>query len=289
MKAYSPSSRVDYSFCPRYWYLRKRWQPRRVGYPEICGIGGTAVSEAMCYWNQARMATKTVVLEDVVNVGLQSIVTQTSCLAQAERRVTGLKDTEVMDGLPKLVEMACKLLWESNPLRDNRIIAAEHEFKDFGNARPDVISQNSEGETIVDDYKCKFSSFDEAWKDKEFDRHFDGEQRLAYTHMVGCTLFGIILVVLQPHSKRKPLKPFVERRISRVQPHEHKLWMNDAALDYRHMELVENCTHPLQVQGKASPHANQYGDCAFKEACCEEGLDEQRMQVRYTQITGGTK
>lgn len=285
MKLYSPSSREDFSYCPRYWWLRKRWKPKRVSYPELCGIGGTAVSDAMAYWNQALIATRAIALDEVVAMGLQSLVTQQACLTTVDRRVSGLKDTEFVDTLPKLVTTAISTLWDTNPLKGHTIIAAEHTFTDFGNARPDVISRGPDGELVVDDYKCKFSVFDEAWMDREFDKHFDGEQRLAYTNMAGTTLFGIILVVIQPKLKTK--RPYVIRRTSRVQPHEHALWRNDSVMHYEAMEVIERRVNPMTVPGKAAPHANQYGDCVFKEACIEDQLNVERMRVRYVQIDKG--
>ena len=290
MVIYSPSSRVEYSFCPRKWWLRKNgWITRTVGYPELCGMGGTAVSEAMAHFNKSIISQRKATLEECVALGLQSLVQQHAELELQERRVLGLRDSEFRDTLPKLVEVAIRTLWEADPLKGHTLIAAEHEFVEFGNARPDVISRDLMGELCVDDYKCKFSTFDEAWLDKEFEKYFDGEQRLSYSHMTNSRLFGIILVVIQPHSKRKPLKPFVIRRTSRVQDHELSLFMNDSVIDYKYMEHTLRQTNPLMVPGKAAPHADQYGDCPFRQACVEDGLDTSKMKVRYTQIMEAAK
>lgn len=285
MPIYSPSSREDFSFCPRMWYLRKHgWTLRRVTYPELCGIGGSAVSEAMYKWNMARMNHAPMTLEELIATGLQAVTVKLAELASLDRRVTGLKDVEFMDALPKYVETGIRILWTFDPLKDHTILGAEVEYPQAGHARLDVVSRTPVGEMVVDDYKCKFGEFDEKWLEKEFDKHFDGEQRLTYTAITGATLFGIILVLIRPTKQHKPMRPAVIRRVSRVKPEEHAVWKNDAALDYAEMERVLQQPSPWQVRGKAAPHANSYGDCVYREACCEDLLDEGKMKVRYIKI-----
>lgn len=285
MVRFSPSSRVDYSFCPRMWWLRKQgWTLKRVSYPELCAIGGVAFGEAMHLWATRRIAKQVVTLEELVAVGLQSVTNQVAEFTMHDRRVTGLKDQEFLDLLPKLVERGIEVILQAHPLQGHDLIASEQEFPDWGKMRLDVLSRDPQGELVVDDYKCKFGSFDTAWTDREFDKHWDGEQRLAYTQAIGASKFGIILVVLQPKTNYKPGKPHVIRRVSRVQPQEVALWRNDVTQDWMAMEWVLKQTTPWAVRGKAAPHANQYGDCAYREACIEDSLDPGRMQVRYVQI-----
>ncbi len=285
MLVYSPSSRTDFSFCPRSWWFRKKgWVLRKITYPELCGIGGGAVSEAMCFWNKARIMGTPISLEECIGRGLQHVVVSLAELASQERRVSGLKDREFADVLPTHVENAVRLLWSANPLGQHRILSAEEAYPEYGDARPDVISFNKDGEKVVDDYKCKFSPFDVAWMDKEFEKHWDGEQRLQYTSMTGCTLFGIIMVLIQPHSKKKPMQPSVIRRVSRVHDYEHKLWLSDAAMDKVRMDQTLERESAWLVPGKAAPHANMYGDCVYRDACVECGLDHEKMNVNYIQI-----
>lgn len=285
MTLYSPSSRSEFSWCPRAWWLRKQgWKSKRVAYPELCAIGGTAVGEAMDVWNKARIAKTDVALELLIASGLQSIKVQTEVYQSHGRRTVGLKDQEFEATLPELVTIGIQTVWANDPLKGHEIIASEHTFTEWGDMRADVISRDSQGELVVDDYKCKFGTFDAAWTDKEFDKHFDGEQRLYYTTAAQASKFGIILVVVQPRTNYKPGKPHVIRRVSRVQEHEVKLWKNDMLLDCTQMEHVEKQTNPWVVRGKAAPHANQYGDCVYREACVEDSLDPGRMGVRYVQI-----
>lgn len=284
MKLYSPSSRSDFSWCPRYWWLRKRWKSKRVGYPELCAIGGTAVGAAMDLWNKQRIAKTPPSLELLIESGLQSVNAQVQEYTAQDRRVVGLKDAEFQARLPELVTIGITTLWNNDPLKGHEIIASEQTFTEWGEMRADVISRDPQGELVVDDYKCKFGTFDAAWTDKEFEKHFDGEQRLYYTTAAQASKFGIILVVIQPRANYKPGKPHVIRRVSRVQEHEVKLWKNDMLLDCMEMERVEQQVNPWQVRGKAAPHANQYGDCPMREACVEDGLDPNRMTVRYVTI-----
>lgn len=285
MQLFSPSSRQDFSFCPRMWWLRKQgWKLRQITYPELCTMGGSAVSEAMDYWNKRRIATQQVTLGEVVAVGLQSLEVQLATEASLERRVTGLKDSAFKDELPQYVETGIKTMWANDPLAGHTIIASEHTFPEFGNMRCDVVSRDAKGELVVDDYKCKFGEFDVAWTDREFDKHFDGEQRVYYTQATGASLFGIILIIIRPHSKRKAANPHVIRRVSRIQPHEVMLWKNDMVLDCQRMEGVLKEQNVWKVPGKAAPHANAYGDCAYREACVEHNLDVTKMAVKYMQI-----
>lgn len=237
----------------------------------------------MAHWNRRRIAKQYTTMEECVARGLQHLVEAVACLREQGRTIVG-KDEAFLDELPRHVETAITTLYTQDPLKQHTIIAAEHEFIDFGNARPDVISRDPNNELVVDDYKCKFGRFDLTWLDKEFDKHFDGEQRMAYTQMAGASLFGIILVVIQPHVKGKGGKPQVTRRVSRVQQNEVALWRNDASSDYERMAHIEGKSNPWMVWGKAGPHANQYGECVYREACVEENLDYGRMRVRYVQI-----
>ena len=243
------------------------------------------MAEAMALWNNGRIHARTVSCDDLVGAGLQFLVQSVSHLRECGRQIYA-KDMDFLDGLPRDVEKAIRLLWDTDPLRFHSLVAAEHEFVDFGNARPDIISRDAEQHLVVDDYKVKFSRFDTTWMDKEFEKHWDGEQRMAYTQMVGTDLFGIILVVLNPHTKGKVVKPFVERRVSRVLPHEVVLWKNDAVMDYERMARVEAKQSGWEVPGRVS-HSNQYGDCVYKNACVEENLDARRMGVKYVQIQRG--
>jgi hypothetical protein len=283
-KLYSPSSRQDFSFCPRYWWLRKRYQPRRVGYPELCGIGGSAVAEALAWWNRARCIGQAVTVDACLAKGWQSIVEARAGMAD-QGRFIGTSDVDFADRLPDLMEQAVRLLWTQDPLATHTIIAAEQEFPDFGNARIDVVSRDAQGQLVVDDYKCKFGKFDLTWLDREFEKHFTGEQRMSYTQMVGTDLFGIILVMLQPHVKEKVATARIERRVSRVLPNEVRLWKNDAALDYERMQYIEQRSNPWMVWGKSGPHTTPYGDCAFKGACTEYNFDPAIMDIHFVKVT----
>lgn len=238
----------------------------------------------MDVWNVHRIAQKAVTLDDLLETGVRSVAAQQAINGLDGRRTVGIKDQEFEATLPELVKIGIQTMWTANPLKDHEIIASEHTFTEWGDMRADVISRDPQGELVVDDYKCKFGTFDVAWTDKEFDKHFDGEQRLYYTTAAGASKFGIILVVIQPRANYKPGKPHVIRRVSRVQAHEVNGWKNDMLLDCAQMEQVEKQTNPWAVRGKAAPHANQYGDCVYREACVEDQLDSDRMKVRYVQI-----
>lgn len=238
----------------------------------------------MDVWNKARIAKADTALELLIASGLQSIKMQTEEYQAQGRRTVGLKDQEFEATLPELVKIGIQTMWAADPLKGHEIIASEHTFTEWGDMRADVISRDPQGELVVDDYKCKFGTFDVAWTDREFDKHFDGEQRLYYTTATQASKFGIILIVIQPRANYKPGKPHVIRRVSRVQEHEVRLWHNDMILDCAQMEQVEGQVSPWAVRGKAAPHANQYGECVYREACVEDGLDANRMAVRYVKI-----
>ncbi len=250
-------------------------------------MAGSAVSDGLCAYNRGRIARSPKTIEECVAVGLQAFETLVAEAIDMGRLIQG-KEMTTREEMPKLVEQAIRLVIGNDPLKDHTIVAAEQEFPDFGNMRPDVVSRNPMGELIVSDYKCKFSDMADKYVEGNFRDYFDGEQRIMYTTVVGAPLFGIVMVVLKPFvwkgKTKQYLDPHVQYRTSRIQPYEVKLWRNDYSLHCRDMEQVEQITSPWQVPGKAAPHANQFGDCAFRQACVEDNLDAEKMNVRYIQL-----
>jgi len=250
-------------------------------------MAGSAVSEGLCAHNRGRIAKSPKTIEECVAVGLQAFETAIAEVIEMGRLIQG-SDMDKHDEMPSLIEKAIRLGIEQDPLKAHEIVAAEQEFPDFGNLRPDVISRDPMQELGVTDYKCKFSDITDKYVDKNFHDYFDGEQRLIYTTVAGASVFGIAMIVLKPFvfkgKTKQYLEPHVQYRTSRVRPNEVKLWRNDYSLHCRDMELVEQLPSPWMVPGKVAPHANQYGDCPFREACVEDNLDPDKMKVRYLQL-----
>lgn len=288
MSRHSPSSRQDYNFCPRYWWLRKRWKSRAIGYPELCAMVGTAVGAAQAQWNTCRMQSKPVTVEELVATGLESFTTQLANESAQDRRVSGLKASNSLDVMPRQVEAAIRLLWEVNPLQHYTILAAEEEYPAYGNARLDVRTRDEVRQVEqVWDYKCKLGRQDIAYVGSALQEKLDGEQGLVYTYMTGTQQFGIILVVLNPHKQGKVCKPQIVVDTKTITPEQHAQWLRDAEMDYSEMTEILQIDDPKRVRGKAYPHTNQYGDCPFKQACLEDDLDPTKMQLYYTQIEKG--
>ncbi len=285
MTRYSPSSRVDYNFCPRYWWLRKRWQSRSVEYPELCAMAGTAVSEAQAHWNRCRMQSKPVTVDELIALGLQSFTMQLANETALDRRV-GFQASSGRDKLPRMIETGIRLLWDENPLEHMTILEVEQEYPDYGKARLDVLVQSVTGEKSVRDYKCKFGKLDTHYHAEALQEYLDHEQGLVYTHMTGTQTFGIILVALNVHTNQKPHKPMIYSAVKTITPDQHRIWERDATMDYNEMIEIESLTDPRRVRGKAYPHTTRYGDCPFKSACLEDDLDESKMLVRYMKREG---
>lgn len=287
MQIYSPSSREDFSFCNRSWYLRKKgYTPRIISYPELCGMGGSAIGKAQEVWNLALMAGTVPSVEDLVTVGIEELGKEYSKQVGYGRTIGVAKDKGFLDSLPALVELGIRMLYRDNPLKQYAILAAELAYPDAGNARIDVLVKQSDERRIVLDYKCKFGpSFKIEYLEDEFKKHFQGEQRLTYTKLTNTDMFGIILIVLQPTDKnRRKIDPFVAMETSFVTDQEKQVWLRDAQLFTPLMDQTLLIPSPALVPGKTFPHANQYGPCKYEDACLRYALDPDMMSLDYIQI-----
>ena len=285
MKLYSPSSREDFSFCPRSWWLRKNgYFTKRIGYPELCGWGGNAVGKAMELWNLDIMQDNVKMVDTYVQVGVSELIgSHTNAVAEG-RRIDSAKDQGFFDSLPILVEQAIRLLFRVNPLKYYAVIGAEIEFPYAGGSRLDVLVKQPDGRKIVFDYKCKFGEVEEKWLDKEFEKHFTGEQRLTYTTLTQTDMFGIILVVLKPRKDKRQIDPKIVVRTSPVSDQEKQVWLRDTQLLTPLMDQTLLIRSPTLVPAKTYPHSNQYGECKYHDACIRYGLDPTMMGLDYIQI-----
>ena len=288
MQLYSPSSREDFSFCPRMWYLRKMgWAPKMISYPELCGMGGSAVGKAMEVWNLSCMAGTQPTLEELLKAGAEEFGKEYSKQVGYGRYVGAAKDREFCESLPTLIEQTIRLVHRVNPLKPYAILGTEVAFPQAGKARFDVLVKQPDGRRIVFDYKVKFSEMEEKWLDKEFEKHFTGEQRLTYTTLTQTDMFGIILVVLKPRKDTRRIDPKIVVRTSPVTREEQQVWLRDAQLLTPLMDETLRSPSPALVPAKTYPHANQYGDCKYHDACLRYDLDEELMKMDYVQITKG--
>lgn len=288
MQIYSPSSREEFSFCPRSFWLRKNGLvPRRISYPELCGMGGSSIGRAMEVWNLALMAGQMPSIDELVKEGLEALGKGYSEQAGYGRTVGSSKDQEFLDSLPALVEQGIRLLYRVNPLKQYAVIGAEVAFPYAGNARLDVLVKQADGRGIVFDYKVKFGEMEEKWLDREFEKHFSGEQRLTYTTLTNTDMFGIILVVLKPRKDKRHIDPKVVVRTSPVTDQEKQVWLRDAQLLTPLMDSTLLIQSPTLVPAKTFPHANQYGDCKYADACVRYALDPQMIDLDYITIKKG--
>jgi len=223
-------------------------------------------------------------VEDLVTVGIEELGKEYSKQVGYGRTFGAAKDKEFLDSLPALVELGIRVLYRDNPLKQYAILAAELAYPDAGNARIDVLVKQSDERRIVFDYKCKFGEMEEKWLDKEFEKHFQGEQRLTYTTLTGTNMFGIILVVLKPRKDRRNIDPKIVVRTSVVTDQEKQVWLRDAQLFTPLMDQTLLIPSPVLVPGKTFPHANQYGPCKYEDACLRYALNPDMMSLDYIQI-----
>lgn len=288
MQIYSPSSRDEYAFCPRSFYLRKNGLvPRRIGYPELCGMGGNAIGKAMEVWNILIMKGLPCELQALIECGVNNLKWALFVEEGNGRTIGSSKDQEFADSLPALVEIGIRLLYRINPLKQYAVVAAEEVFPQAGNSRLDVRVKQADGRGIVFDYKVKFGEMEEKWLDKEFEKHFNGEQRLTYTTLTGTDMFGIILVVLKPRKDRRAIDPKIVVRTSPVTDQEKQVWLRDAQLMTPYMDHTLTIQSPTLVPGRPFPHANQYGPCKFEDACLRYALNPSMMALDYITIKKG--
>lgn len=286
MQIYSPSSREEYSFCPRKFWLRKNgWVSNTITYPELCGIGGSAIGYGMELWNNFIMQAMEYPIDDIVKAGVAHLHAQLNEEEQFKGRIIShAKDREFADSLPSLVEQGIRLLYRVNPLKPYAIIGAEVEFPHAGKSRLDVLVKQPDGRGIVFDYKVKFGEMEEKWLDKEFEKYFNGEQKYTYTTLTQTDMFGIILVVLKPRKDKRQLDPKVIVRTVNVTDQEKQVWLRDAQLLTEPMNRTLLTPSPTLVPGKTFPHRNEYGPCVYEDACLRYGLDELKMSLDYIKI-----
>jgi hypothetical protein len=287
MQLYSPSSRDEFSFCPRSFWLRKNGLVNRaIEYPELCAVGGNAVGYAMELWNISIMNgfDNDYGVETMVKTAKSTITMSLDEQLSHGRMIGSSKAAEFVDHLPGLVEQAIRLLYATNPLKPYAILAAEESFPHAGGSRLDVRVKQADGRGIVFDYKVKFGDMEEKWLNKEFEKHFTGEQRLTYTHLTGTDMFGIIMVLLKPMKDKKKMPPRVEVRTVAVTEDEKKVWLRDALLMTPEMDHVLTIQSPEKVRGRTYPHANQYGPCKYDDACNRYQLDPEKMSLDYITV-----
>ena len=285
MYIYSPSSREEYCFCPRKLWLRKNgWVSNTITYPELCGMGGAAIGRAMEIWNLAIMRSETPAVEALIQVGVIQLEETMESATRIGRTISHAKDREFAHSLAALVEQGIRLLYRINPLKQYAIIGAEMEFPHAGKARLDVLVKQPDGRGIVFDYKVKFGEMEEKWLDKEFEKHFNGEQKYTYTTLTQTDMFGIILVVLKPRKDKRQIDPKIIVRTVNVTDQEKQVWLRDAQLLTEPMNRTLLIQSPTLVPGKTFPHRNEYGPCVYEDACIRYGLDESRMSLDYIKI-----
>lgn len=285
MYIYSPSSREEFCFCNRKWWLRKNgWVSSVISYPELCGMGGAAIGKAMECWNKDIMMSTDQGVDHYVKVGLIELDETMDKMSRYGRTISHAKDREFGDALPALVAQGIQLLYRINPLKPYAIIGAEVEFPQAGNARLDVLVKQPDGRGIVFDYKVKFGEMEEKWLDKEFEKHFNGEQKYTYATLTQTDMFGIILVVLKPRKDKRHIDPKIIVRTVNVTDQEKQVWLRDAQLLTEPMNRTLLIQSPMLVPGKTFPHRNEYGPCVYEDACIRYGLDESKMRLDYIKI-----
>lgn len=285
MQIYSPSSREEYSFCPRKFWLRKNgWVSNVISYPELCGMGGSAIGYGMELWNISLMKGVEYLVDDAVEAGVLHLKTRLEEEQTKGRTISHAKDREFADSLPALVEQGIRLLYRINPLKQYAVIGAEIKFPHAGNSRLDVLVNQPDGRGIVFDYKVKFGEMEEKWLDKEFEKHFNGEQKYTYTTLTQTDMFGIILIVLKPRKDKRHVDPKIVVRTVNVTDQEKQVWLRDAQLLTEPMNRTLLIQSPMLVPGKTFPHRNEYGPCVYEDACIRYGLDESKMSLDYIKI-----
>ncbi|MEQ1845253.1 MAG: hypothetical protein ABL983_06705 [Nitrospira sp.] len=247
-------------------------------------MGGNAIGKAMECWNLDIMANSDKGVDYYSVVGVEALIQAKAGEVKHGRTIGSSKDQEFADSLPVLVEMGIRLLYRINPLKQYAVVAAEEVFPQAGNSRLDVRVKQPDGRGIVFDYKVKFGEMEEKWLDKEFEKHFNGEQRLTYTTLTGTDMFGIILVVLKPRKDRRAIDPKIVVRTSPVTDQEKQVWLRDAQLMTPYMDHTLTIQSPTFVPGRPFPHASVFGDCKYSDACLRYALDPGMMALDYITI-----
>jgi len=271
-RSFSPSQTQDYSFCPRYWGLRKaNYKPRGIEYPEIAAMVGTSVAAGLEVFYKARRINQPVEPSVCTTVALDvAKVEMTAALANGARYVT-IKERDRWERIPESVESVLTTHRRVDPFRGYTVESVEESgaFHD----RTDLILRDERGILVVD-FKTKLNLVAE-WVKKEQSVWARSWQLHHYAITRGADRFAAALIC--PRTRQG-----VYYEIIQVDPRYKQLWLRDAVRLWAEMEVHEHSSLE-QLRGNTS-HSNEYGECTYWSEACSVGLDSAHMTANLVQI-----
>lgn len=282
MKVYSPSQTETFSQCQVKRQLQKHWKPKIMEKPGIAAAMGTAMAAGLAVFNRGRMENK---LRNLIEVK-DACVQEWNAELEHFRKAGGVIMDETHVRLPDLMTRGLETYALNDPIpQEWKIVGVEYEFKDWGNARADVVIRNEHGFAPVD-HKMKESLYVKQGETKdaarartllEYEHSF---KMLHYVYAVNktfgpCDRYYIILGELKPGKPHYMIQEFPvdERTLT--------FWWNGAFKYWAQMNEVD--THE-DYPAPAAIHDSKYGKCEFYWACFNAHLDAETMKAKYVQI-----
>ena len=273
IQSFSPTQTDAYAFCPRYWgFYRAGLKPKRISYPEMAAITGTAVALGLQEFYEARktgLYGPPNIVQDMLNVY------RNNALANGQRYVS-TADQDEWDAMDSNVELLLKTHAKADPFQGYEVVAVEQTGEDHD--RPDLIVRDDMGPLVVD-FKCKLTLKAE-WVKKEMAKWRRAWQLHHYAIRRGITRFAVCLIA--PHTRQG-----CHVEITQVDEGYTKLWQHDAAILWAEMDFLKGLSVE-QLRGNTS-HSNEYGECAYWPEACSHGLDPALLASNLVQVERTTR
>ena len=144
MRVYSPSQTTAFMDNPVYWELcyREGWHPITLGYPDRALVAGGGFSEGVLSHYRQLLSYGGVLTGEPYPSQLHGDLAAEYIkdrLARLESKRFQWKDEADPSDLAKQVKVAVERYIAQDPLPKGWLFAVEPSYKDFGNARPDLI------------------------------------------------------------------------------------------------------------------------------------------------------
>lgn len=284
MKIYSPTQTDAFAFCPQYreWY-KQGWQPRIADKPMIARWLGVAmaVGQEHYYSERAKLSAAS-----TYTTSAEASLASLEGLVATFRGVGGVVEESLLMGLPSAITKVFQTYPDLDPIPANwEIVAVEHAFTEYGNARADLLVRTPSGLTVVD-WKWKRELYVKSGETRDQAR---GRTLMEYDHF--WNMYHYVWALQQTATEPVALEYYIglgelsPRKVTlqkfQVSPKEIDVWVQDAKTLWWEMGQVDN--ELWRVRGNVS-HGNKYGKCMFYDVCVLGNKDESWLPAKFVQI-----
>ena len=283
MRVFAPTRTKTWDECPLKNYLEseEKWVPKQASKGEwgkLAGSAfayGTSVAHDQLKQGNGKVFTDKAFQDEIVKQTVQYFIQD---VAHYRDGGVQLEEKDELDVITCFQRALPRYLAEC-PFQNWSVKDVETPFPDHGNCRIDVGGLDHTGAVAVADLKFKRyltedrigKAIDDYRKDWQFLHYvwaYGETQKVKYVNMY------LTMVIAQPIFKIRHVElPF--------HPDTLALWLESAKSAWKDMEDEKD---GKRVPRMAANHSNQYGPCAFSDACFLYHLDEGLMANKYVKI-----